>query len=265
MRPAPWVGLIAAGPVSPSLYKLANWNATLGPVCAETLRVASRLANQMKAGGAAQPEALAKAQLILISGPCADFQSMLDLAINAGIDWRGRTVLLLDSFRAADKLEPLRALGAHTGTLDTIDAFPGVRFAAAIDGASRRVVQRFCTATKSKAYPLPHNAKQVFAAAGTLISTLLTPAFTASFESFKHAGLTQPEAEDVIEHIVREQLRAWRKAGRKSWTPPDANAAEWQHTALAAADDGLARYFESTARAAAGLFAKKASAKAGGA
>lgn len=265
MRPAPWVGLIAAGPVSPSLYKLANWNATLGPVCAETLRVASRLANQMKAGSAAKPGALAAAQLILISGPCADFQSLLDLAVNAGIDWSGRTVLLVDSMRGPEKLEPLHALGAHTGTIDTIEAYPGVHFAAAIDSDSRRVVQRFCTATKSKMFPLPHHAKQVFAAGRTLASTLLTPSFTAAFESFKHAGLSQPDAEEVIKHIVHHELRAWLKASRKAWTPADDNAAEWQHAALSAADEQLARYYDSSRRAATNLFAQKASAKASGA
>lgn len=260
MRPAPWVGLIAAGPVSPSLYKLANWNATLGPVCAETLRVASRLANQMKAGAAAKPDALAKAQLILISGPCADFESLLDIALKAGIDWNGRTVLLVDSLRGPGALEPLRARGAHTGTLDTIDAFPDLRFAAAIDGASRRILQRFCTATHAKAFPLPHQAKHLFASGTALVSTLITPAFTAAFESLKHAGLSQPEAEDVIEHIVHQQLRAWLKASRKTWTPPDATAG-----ALAEVNEQLAQYFDATARAASALFAKRASAKAGGA
>lgn len=260
MTPAPWAGLIAAGPVSPSLYKLANWNATLGPVCAETLRVASRLANQMKAGAAAKPSALAKAQLILISGPGADFESLLDIAMKAEIDWTGRTVLLVDSLRCPNSLAPLRELGAYTGTLDTLDAYSGIHFAAAINGASRRILQRFCTATHSKAFPLPHGAKLLFAAGSALASTLISPAFTAAFESLKHAGLTQPEAEDVIEHIVHHELRAWLKASRKTWTPPDANA-----TALAEVDQQLANFFDSTARAARALFAKKASAKAGGA
>lgn len=265
MRPAPWVGLIAAGPVSPSLYKLANWNATLGPVCAETLRVASRLANQMKAGVAVKPADLAKAQLILVSGPCADFESLLDIALNSGIDWNGRTVLLVDSLRGPSRLEPLRERGALTGTLDTIDSFPDLRFAAAIDSASRRILQRFCTATKAKAFPLPRDAKHLFAAGGALVSTLLTPAFTAAFESLKHAGLTQPEAEDVIEHMVHHELRLWLKASRKTWTAPDRNASAEQLAALAAADEQLALYFDSSAQAAARRFATKALAKAGGA
>lgn len=265
MRPAPWVGLIAAGPVSPSLYKLANWNATLGPVCAETLRVASRLANQMKAGAAAKPEALANAQLILISGPCADFDSLLELARNAAIDWKGRTVLLVDSLRGPEDLDPLRTRGAFTGTINTIEAFPNVQFSAAIDTASRRMLQRFCTATHAKAIAIPHHAKHLFDAGAAFVSDLMTPSFTAAFESLKHAGLTQPEAEEVIERIVHHELRAWRKASRKTWTPPDSRAAARQQNALAKAGEQLKNYYDSSAQAATGLFAKKASAKAGGA
>jgi hypothetical protein len=219
----------------------------------------------MKAGAAAKPAGLAKAQLILVSGPCAAFQSLLEIARNAPIDWNGRTVLLVDSLRGPAQLEPLRERGALVGTLDTIDAFPDLRFAAAIDSDSRRILQRFCTATHAKAFPLPLHSKHLFAAGSALVSTFVTPSFTAAFEGLKHAGLSQPEAEDVIERIVHFELRAWRKASRKTWTPPDRDAAAAQFAALGAVDQQLAQYFDSAARSAAGLFAKKASAKAGGA
>lgn len=48
----PWLGLLAAGPMSPALFRMANLHAHLGPVAAGSVRVASRLANRLKAGTA---------------------------------------------------------------------------------------------------------------------------------------------------------------------------------------------------------------------
>ena len=73
MKISPWVGLFAAGPVSPALARLPGLHAQLGPVTAASLRVASRIANGLKAGHHATPQNMGAASLFLVSGRGAAF------------------------------------------------------------------------------------------------------------------------------------------------------------------------------------------------
>jgi hypothetical protein len=98
--------------MSPVLFRLPNLHAHLGPVASGSLRVASRLANRLKAGTAVQADQFGAAELVLITGPEGDFDELLQLAVSSGIDWRNRTAILLDFRRDNADLAPLRALGA---------------------------------------------------------------------------------------------------------------------------------------------------------
>ena len=262
MKNKPWIGILAAGPMSPAIFRIADLNVHLGPVASSSLRVASRLANRLKAGNAVHPEALQQAELILITGPEADFPELLKLAVSSGIDWHGRTAILLDFRRDASDLAPLRDLGASTGTLDPLDAFPDPRFVADADPAARRRLQRFATATKSSIFYLKPGRKQVFAAGAAFTGTLFTPLVAATVDCLKKAGLTPAEAILITERNILQTLRSWLKSGRKGWagTVPDGDldAFKRQIAALSGENDVLSEYFSTTARLALLLFGEDA-------
>ena len=262
MKSHPWLGLLAAGPMSPALFRLPNLNAHLGPVVSATLRVASRLANRLKAGTAVPPEQLGNADLILVSGPEADFDALLALALHPDINWAGRTVLFLDFHHDSSDLAPLRQRGASVGTLDCLEAFPEPRFVADIDAPARRLLQRFAAATGSGIFFITPGRKQFFAAGTAFTGTLLTPLVAATVDCLKKSGLTQAEAIQITERNTQQTLRSFVKAGRKGWTGTlpdgDLEATRRHLQALQAENELLSDYFASTAHMALLLFGEDA-------
>ncbi|MBI2686445.1 MAG: DUF2520 domain-containing protein [Acidobacteria bacterium] len=257
MTARPWLGLLASGPMSPALFRIANLHIHLGPVAAASLRVASRLANRLKAGTAVAPDKLT-AELILVSGPESGFPELLDLAINAGIEWRGRTAIFLDFRCDASDLAPLRKLGASVGTLDSLDSFPEAHFAADADNDARRRLQRFATATKSHIFYVTPGRKQFFAAGTAFTGTLFTPLVAATVDCLRRAGLSQADALSIAERNTLQTLRSWLKAGRKGWSgmlpEGDLEAVRRQLAALQAENELLSTYFANTAQLALLLF-----------
>ncbi|MBL8236300.1 MAG: DUF2520 domain-containing protein [Bryobacterales bacterium] len=262
MRQKQWLGLLASGPMSPALFRLPDLHVHLGPVASATLRVASRLANRLKAGVAVPPSSLGTAELILITGPESDFPELFRLARESGIDWNGRTVILLDFRRDLSCLAPLRELGASTGTLDSLDAFPDLRFVADVDANARRRVQHFATSFKSSVFYLEQGRKQVYAAGSAFTGALFTPLVAATVDCLKKAGLSHPEALQIAERNAHKTLRAWFKSGRKGWTGPvpdrDKESVRLQWRSLRAESEQLAMYFSASARLALTLFGEDA-------
>ena len=254
----PWLGLLAAGPMSPALFRMANLHAHLGPVAAGSVRVASRLANRLKAGTAGVAGRLGEAAVVLITGPEEDFPDLLQLATHSGIDWRGRTAVALDFRRDRSELEPLRRAGAATATLDSLEAFPDCRLVADADDEGRRALQKLGTATRAQIYFLEPGRKRLFAAGLEMGGHLLTAQFAAAVECMRRAGVSNADAQAIADQAVRQSVRAWTKSGRKGWP---GTLAGWSETealrhmeALRGEDLALADVFSGAARHSAGFF-----------
>jgi len=262
MRHQPFAGLLAAGPMSPMLFRLPNLHAVLGPVASGTLRVASRLANRLKAGTAVPVEQLGTAELVFITGPEGDFDELLRLAASPGIDWRNRTAILLDFRKDDSELAPLRSLGASTGTLDSLDAFAEPHFVAAAGTAARRRLQRFGAATGASIFYLEPGRKQLFAGGTAFTSTLFTPMVAATVECLKSAGLSQAEAIQIAERNAAQTLRSWLKCGRKGWTGAlpegDSGTVQLQRDALRGVSEVLSDSFINSAKLGLQLFREDA-------
>jgi signal transduction histidine kinase len=245
--------------MSPAMFRLPAPHSLIGPVAAASLRVASRLANRLKAGRAVPVEGLAEASLILITGPDPDLPELLQLALQSPIDWNGRTAVLLDFRHDCSALDPLRQRGAAVATLDTLDPFPSLHFVAdSIDPAARRPLQRFAASTRSTLHFLSPGAKNLFAAGTSFSSGLFLPLFAAAVDTFKRAGLPAPAASSIAERYVLDSLRSWMKSGRKSWTGPlperDAASIRAQLQALESQGPPLPGYFAANARLSFQLF-----------
>lgn len=254
----PWVGLIAAGPVSPALARLPDLHTQLGPVAAASLRVASRIANQLKAGQPARIEQMQSASLVLVSGPESAIASLLDLARSAPWDWQSKALVLLDTRLEGRDVEDFAARGAAVATLDPIDGFGEVRFCVDGDAAALRQLKRFLGALRTPYFTVEQGKKQVFSAGLAFTGTLATPLLAAASDCFRNAGLDPKQAAAIAERTLLHTLRAWQKAGRQGWTgvlpQRDLESVRRQLAALAEENTILGEYFAETAHMALELF-----------
>jgi hypothetical protein len=253
-----WVGLVAAGPVSPALACLPDLHTQLGPVTAASLRVASRIANQLKAGQAARISELQAASLLLVSGPEEAIPSLLALARGAEWEWKNKALVLLDTRLESKDLAEFAARGAAVGTLDLVDGFGEVRFCAEGDAAALRQLKRFLTAVGAPYFTVEQGKKQVFSAGLAFTGTLATPLLAAAVDCFRKAGLDPKQAATIAERTLLHTLRAWQKSGRQGWTgvlpQRDLESVRRQLAALKEENTILGAYFAETAYMALELF-----------
>lgn len=253
-----WVGLIAAGPISPALARLPGLHTQLGPVTAASLRVASRIANQLKAGQPARINEMGAASMLFVSGPDASLPSLLELARTSDLDWNKRALVLLDSRMDSKDLADLAALGAEVATLDSMDGFGDVRFCAEGDPAALRKLKKFLAAVRTPFFTVERGKKQVFSAGLAFTGTLATPLLAAAVDCFRKAGLDPKEAAAIAERTLLHTIRAWQKAGRQGWTgvlpQRDLESVRRQLAALEEENTILGAYFAETAHMALELF-----------
>lgn len=256
-----WVGLIAAGPISPTLFKLPNLHDHLELVAAASLRVASRQANRLKAGRAAQIAEFRSLDLVIISGPDDAVPELVELAAHACTEWSGCTFVLFDSRFDRSALEPLAAKGAHTATLDTLDAFPDPTFLCDCSPESVRLIQRFTSGVNAHTFFPNSGAKQLCFAAMALNHDLFAPVFDASVNALRAAGLSNADSALLAERKVNHAVRSWLKAGRKGWAGPlrdrDIATLKKQRDALAVHNPDTARLFVQNAVIAPALFGEE--------
>lgn len=256
------VGLFAAGPVSSALSRLPALPTQLGPVTAASLRVASRIANGLKAGQAARPEEMGTASLLLVSGPDAGLPALLDLAREAGLSWTKRAIVLLDSRLDSHDLEWFAQQGAEVATLDPLEGFAEVRFCAEGDPAALRKIKRFLDASRAPLFVVERGKKQVFSAGLAFTGTLATPLLAAAVDCFRKAGLDAKDSAALAERTLLHTLRAWQKAGRQGWAgvlpQRDLEAVRRQLAALGEENSILGEYFSETAYMALELFGQDA-------
>src|SRR5436190_1310636 len=127
------------GRVSASFVaRLPRLAAELGPVAAQSYRLASRIVNSIGAGRPVRRYAdLGDSPLILIIAPVGGVPAIVS-ALADGIDCRGKIVLLCEAGSDSAQLASLRARGAAVGSIHLIPGFNRQRFVAEGDRAAVR-------------------------------------------------------------------------------------------------------------------------------
>jgi predicted short-subunit dehydrogenase-like oxidoreductase (DUF2520 family) len=227
-------------------------------VAAASLRVASRIANQLKAGRPARLDEMEAASLLLISGPDSAIPSLLELARTAAVDWNKRALVLLDTRLDSQDLKDFAARGAEVATLDPVDGFGDIRFCAEGDPAALRKLKKFLAAARTPFFTVEQGKKQVFSAGLAFTGTLATPLLAAAVDCFRKAGLDPKEAAAIAERTLLHTIRAWQKSGRQGWTgvlpQRDLESVRRQLAALEEENTILSAYFAETAYMALELF-----------
>lgn len=254
MRKARPAALVGAGPVSLSfLARIPGLRDELGPVKGPIFRVASRLANTLRAGYAVKTwEELEPCTLVLIAVPEARLPATIRELAGSPLDWRRKSAVLCGTERDSTELAPLAARGASTASLDEIGGFEGLRFVVEGDRAAVREVRRLVERGGAKVHVIRTSGKALYTAGVSFSTSLLTPLLEASVECLRRAGLISATAEAVAGALMHRSLRSYLKAGKRRWSGPPGQGStaeiERARDALARADPRIREYFESSYR-----------------
>lgn len=208
-------GLIAAGAVNSSfLARLPGKAWALGPVAALSYRVASRIANTLRAGVAARSvEELGAVRLILFHSSPSHHESLVDLLRTSAIQWTGKSVIFCDSGPAG--AEELRNAGASVSMLRST-AIPG-RMVVEGSNPSLAFALRLIRTLRKKAIQIEAGSTAALEAAITLGTSALTPLIDHCAGLLRQCGLRDSDAMKVAAALFERTAREYSHSGRQSW------------------------------------------------
>jgi predicted short-subunit dehydrogenase-like oxidoreductase (DUF2520 family) len=254
------------GRVSSSFVaRLPRLATELGPVAAQSYRLASRIANSLGAGTAVRRyEDLDDSALILICAPAKSVGPIVS-ALAGAIECSGKTLLVCEGGADSRQLHRLQSKGAAVGSVHVIPGFEGRRFVVEGDSAAVREAKRLVGQLGGRVEEVNPEKLSVYAAGLSFGSGLFTPLMEASLLCLQEAGMPKAGAMKVVEALFQSTLRAYAYAGKRSWSGPladgDRAAMQKEIDALAASNPILARHYREAAVVARQLLGVKGVAK----
>ena len=250
MPKAPRTALIAEGPVSQSwVGRLPGLRQNLGPLKGLSLRNASRVAKLIKAGTPTDSyDELKKCELILICVPDQQLPEWIEQIAGCGTTWTNSSFVLCASALDSGALGPLRALGAHTGSLSQMDGFGGNRFLFEGGKVVLQRLRRLIEAERiARVFAMREGMRAVYDAGLTFAAGMTFPMIAAAVDSMRAAGLHAKVAEGAVESAVMGAIKAYLRAGKRGWSGPIAKVDRLelrkQYQALFEQDEVLAEMY----------------------
>jgi hypothetical protein len=216
MKKPPRVALIGAGKFALSpITRMRHLGPQLGPVKAPSLRVASRIANSLRAGHPVSGyDEFEQCELILISVPDDALASVLS-DLGACVESRCPKVVVACGERACcQQLTDLASLGASTGTLAMVPGFEDRWFLVEGDKAVERQLRPLLAdlrVTVIGAFQKQRYLEALAGAAGEFV-----PCLRKVTEGLKSTGIPSPEANEIIERQVSRTMRSYFRSGKPS-------------------------------------------------
>jgi len=264
MKKAKSVALIGAGKLTGSPLSRFYWlSERLGPVKSSSYRLASRIANHLRAGHPVKDfEEFASTELILVCVPEQMLPGVLVELAAAPIDFNGKAVVLCSLWRDSSELRELSARGAAVGSICLIPGFDELRYLLEGDRLAMLRSRRLVEYRDRRVVTIERSLKPFYLAALTWTGSVLFSVLTAAAECLRLAGVTSAVSVNILEKQVARTLRSFIRAGRKAFPGPDELST--QLCALAVTDPELAHYMEQSTRMAARLRASRKLASAAG-
>jgi predicted short-subunit dehydrogenase-like oxidoreductase (DUF2520 family) len=213
-------GVLGAGAVSASLIgKLPSKTRELGPVSAISYRVASRIANTLRAGyPVRKPEELARVPTLLFYAP-PDLVDSLAAGLEAAeIDWTGRALVFCDCVADQGTRERFRARGATTAVARQLGISGRIVVEAdQAGGAALHVVHRIARELHMKAIEILPGSSDLFDAAVTLGTTANTPLIDRAAALLRASGIRDIEAARIASSLFEQTARDYAHSGKQSW------------------------------------------------
>jgi predicted short-subunit dehydrogenase-like oxidoreductase (DUF2520 family) len=257
MKKAQSVGLIGTGSLTDSPLTRFWWlSERLGPVKSASYRVASRIANMLRAGHPVKDYAeFESCVLVLVCVPEGNVARVVAEMLSAGISWRGKAVVLCSAWLDSGELRDLSLHGASVGSISPIPGFEDQRYLVEGDPLAIRQAKSLVEYRDRRVVAIERSLKPFYLAAITCTSSLLFALLLATSESLRHARIPPGLAATLLERQITRTLRSFLKGGRRAYPQP--REIPRQLRALSQASPELANYFEQSCRLASRLVAKR--------
>lgn len=211
-RPKP-LGLIGAGDVVRScLGRLPDFRERLGPVKANSLRVARRIVNALRTGHAVTGFAsLAPCSMILVAVGDKALDGVLRQLAASDLDLKHRLIVICETFFEPPAITSLSRRGAKVaGMLDLYEHFIFEGDQAAIRGFKRELLD-----PTTRSIILERGARQEFLA-GLSIAASTARVAGAAGAKLRASGLSPGQSRVLVERTAADALRAWARSGQKA-------------------------------------------------
>lgn len=253
MKRAKSVALIGEGKLTDSsLARFWSLSEMLGPVKASSYRVASRIANRLRAGHPVKDYREFQAcRLILICVPDHALPRVLEELAVSEISWPGKAVVLCNAWLDSSELRELAVRGASVGSISTIPGFDDLWYLVEGDKLAIQQSKRLLEHRERRAFAIDRQLKPFYLAALTCTGSLLVALIIAAAESLRHTGVPVSASSAILEKQMNKSLRSYLRGGRRAYQAP--RELSRQLRALSADDPPLASYIEQSCRAAARL------------
>src|ERR1017187_4899698 len=248
MKKAKSVALIGAGKLTDSPLSRVYWlSDRLGPVKSSSFRLASRIANQLRAGHPVKDfEEFHSMELILVCVPEPMLPEVLGELAAAPIDFNGKAVVLSSLWLDSSELREFSARGAAVGSICLIPGFDDLRYLVEGDRPAVLRARRLVEHRDRRAVPIERSFKPFYLAALTCTGSVLFSVLMAAGEALRLAGVPPADSSNILEKQVIRTLRSFVRSGRNAL--PSSHELSRQVRALAATDPNLAHYMEQSTR-----------------
>lgn len=242
--------LAAAGIISRYFVaKLPLLRQQLGPVAAANSRLASRIANTLRAGTPQRNfSGLGESRLILLCAPGGQVETLLPGLLESSVEWHRKILVLCDCGAYSRELMGLRERGAFVSSLNFV---PGTESQYVVEGdrAAVRAAKQIVREVRGSSIELRADGTDLYSAALTISSSLFTPLLESCTRSLRAAGADGQHPAQLSEALFRHTLRAFMYSGSRSWTGaiPEQKSQQIQSelNALKSFDQDLATVYRS--------------------
>ena len=237
-------GFIGGGAVNASLVgSLLNGNRRLGPVAAVSYRLASRIANGLRAGRPARTaDELDAVRLIFFHSPPDQSDGLISILKAAKINWHGKSIVFCECEVGESAANYFRDLGATIAIVRRC-AVPG---RVILEGTAPALTfaHRMAREIGLKPIEILSGAGSLFGAAVTLGSGALTPLIDRAAAMLRECGIRDTEAVKLAAALFEQTVREYAHSGKQSWSwHIQEPCAERLEAEIAAAGDGLKLIF----------------------
>jgi len=238
-------GVIGAGALSKSLIgQLPHKSRQIGCVVGASFRVASRMANSLRAGQPARSvDELDASPVILFHAPAIQVPAMSLLLAEARIQWKDKPLIFCDCEVPLAMMERFRSLGASTALARQF----GVVGTLVVEGTGPALAhaRRIAADLRLRAIEIPGGSGGLFAAAQTLATSALTPLINRAADMLRACGLRDKVAVQMASALFQQTVQEYGHSGRQSWAwhvrQPDAEQIEAEIVAVSGPFQGLFR------------------------
>jgi hypothetical protein len=210
---------LGAGAVGASLIgRLPSKTLELGPVLAVSYRVASRIANTLRAGYPVRTASeLGQVRGVLVHSPLEQLETLLGMLGSAEIEWTGKALVFCDCSASHEVVRYFRARGASIAVARQF-GIPGRLVVEGDEGAGLRTARRLARELRIQAVEISPGSGDLFDAAVTLGSAAITPLIDRAATLLRGAGIGDPEAARIASSLFEQTARDYAHSGRQSWT-----------------------------------------------